>query len=68
MSTQIPLGDAVAEVLDGDQLRLLRRFGRVRVRPAAAGEVLQREGQVPRTFYTVVAPLGACGSGGRASE
>jgi thioredoxin reductase (NADPH) len=45
--------DPVAEAtLDEDELRALRRFGRVR--RAAAGEVLQQEGQVPRQFYAVV--------------
>ena len=45
--------DPVAEaMLDEGELEMLRRFGRVR--PAAVGEVLQREGQVPRQFYAVV--------------
>jgi thioredoxin reductase (NADPH) len=48
----VPPDPAAGVILDETDLQTLRRFGRLR--RAAVGEVLQREGQVPRDFYVVV--------------
>jgi thioredoxin reductase (NADPH) len=48
----IPSDPVALPTLGEDDLRMLRRFGRVR--PAAVGEVLQQQGQIPRTFYAVL--------------